>query len=164
MRRVTRRRRVLTTAVAAGLLAVGYLGTTALRFRYATGRHVTDRESLEEAWALFNPFRAREPERMANDLLAALVRGECQQALVALAFSESDQRYLCANEEAIPMHRFTLIGRKDTASGASFVFRTYLSLAGNPRQFQAYASVQAERRDGNWSVTKYFRVRDPLSR
>ena len=161
---MTRPGKVLALVLVAALLIVGYVGAAALRFRYLTGRHVADRESLGEAVALFNPFRAMEPERLAQSLLAALARGECGKALVAPAFTEDDRLYLCGNEESIPMGQFALIGRKDGDDKAFFVFRTQVRLAGSQRRFQAYACVDTERRDGAWLVTKYYRVRDPLTR
>ncbi len=161
---MTRRGRVIALVLVAGLLLIGYVGVAALRFRNLTGRLIADRETLGEAVALFNPFRAREPERLAQSLMAALARGECGKALVAPGFTEDDRSYLCGNEESIPMEQFALIGRKDGDDKAFFVFRTQVKIAGTGRRFQAYACVDTERRDGTWLVTKYYRVRDPLAR
>lgn len=108
----------------------------------------------EPAFAIFNPFRDRQPEKSAGEFLQQLKEGNCQRAMSGLAHEIQYQEDTCDHEKTNTLTSWRLRNRTDEPQSARLYYlvgrKSYKGLEG-----QVWVTVQ--KRGNEWKVTRYDR-------
>ena len=97
-----------------------YLSHSTVIFRYKDNAAV---DPADELFVLFNPFRSREPEVVAESLLNQLKQGHCDAALTTLP--EERSSYICERERDHKLTGWTLVDRSDEPGTTTLHFKAY---------------------------------------
>lgn len=108
----------------------------------------------EPAFAIFNPFRDRQPEKSAEDFLLRLKHGDCQSAMSELVHRLQYQQDTCEHEKSKTLTTWRLRNRTDEHQSVRMYYlvgrQTYRDLRG-----QVWVTV--EKRGNRWHVIRYDR-------
>ena len=108
----------------------------------------------EPAFAIFNPFRDRQPERSAEGFLQRLNVGDCESAMSGLAQELQYQKDTCEHEKTNPLTSWRIRNRTDEPQSVRMYYQVgrqkYPDLKG-----QVWITV--EKRGDQWQVTRYDR-------
>jgi hypothetical protein len=104
--------------------------------------------SLVPTFVVFNPFRDREPENTAQQLLNRLKKGECERAISNL-FSAADLQIICEKEAKYKLEDWDLRDRTDQDDTVSLHYR--VKRADDPG-YGGYGSINLQRSPSDWNV------------
>jgi hypothetical protein len=116
-------------------------------------RHVERGGPVDEpAFAIFNPFRNRGPERQAEAFLRLLKEGHCEQALSVLPVKQEYLQELCQREAKSPLLGWRLTNRSDEGNKVRMYY--WVKRKGY-NGYQGQLWINLEKRGEDWRATEY---------
>lgn len=107
----------------------------------------------EPEFTIFNPFRDRQPEQVAETFLNALGSGSCLQAVSALPIDAAYREYICDKEKEYPLASWQIKNRTDEPNRVKlFYWCQYRGFEGQGRLW-----VTIDKAGERWVVTEYER-------
>ena len=146
---------VLKLLVVAATLMLGIVGylflmqSRSVLYRYFE----TGNPTKEPAFVIFNPFRDRQPERVAEFFLGRMKDGECKSLMSGF---ENEPQYLqdiCERENTNSLRSWSLRNRTDEAQSVKMFYQVD---GQNHSDGQLWLTV--EKRGDQWLVTRYDRI------
>jgi len=146
---------IRTRLVVAGIAVAGVAGVSAL---VLSGRPMlvafTDPGELQRpSIPVFNPLRNKDPERVAEELLRRVSRGDVS------ALSRVDRTAIDLSvyekERTWPLRDWKLVNRTDTSGEATLLYRT---LRDPSTKFDSQLVIRLQFRDGQWRVVNFTPV------
>ncbi|MGB7068407.1 MAG: hypothetical protein WBD22_02845 [Pyrinomonadaceae bacterium] len=104
--------------------------------------------SGEPSFVIFNPFRGKQPEATAEELLNLLKNGECPKAVRNL--KGGDYAELCERESQYPLEDWKLSNRNDIEGLAKLYYR--VKRASHP-DYNGQLWIDLEETANGWKVT-----------
>lgn len=147
---------VLKLLVVAGTIMVG-LGTYLLvmqsrsvLYRYFEAGSPTK----EPAFVIFNPFRDRHPENVAEIFLQRMKEGKCQDVMSELIHDIQYQQDTCEHERTNSLTSWQLRNRADEPQSVRLYYQV-----GREKfpDLKGQVWVTVEKRGDQWQVTRYDR-------
>jgi hypothetical protein len=136
---------VVIVAVAVGIVVVG---------RKPVLFSFTDAGELRRpSFSLLNPFRNREPEEAADDLLRDLGRGDVMAALGRVQSAERVSPEIYAKEQKYSLRKWKLADRDD---GADEVMLLYRASREPSERFDWDVRMRVQKRGDRWAVTEFI--------
>jgi hypothetical protein len=107
----------------------------------------------ESSFSIFNPFRDRSPEHVAETFLELMKGGQCEQAMAALPAEQEYRQYICESEKKYPLMSWTLKNRKDEPQKVKMFYWYW------PEGSESHDRlwVVAEKCGEQWQITSYER-------
>lgn len=104
-----------------------------------------------EAWTIWNPFRAREPERVSQAYVRSLVSGECSKLPTTMFVSVEAQKSACALRYSVKA--WSLRAEETSDGGKTFAY----AVGYEPGDAEANAVsnplwVKVDKRDRKWQI------------
>lgn len=147
-----RSRKLILLILAIGAGTIGAVASTRRPVLFS----FTDPGELQSpSFAVMNPLRDKAPERVANEVLSDLQRGDASGALRRIDGARSEIAHIEAKERAYPLRRWKLVNRRDAEQQVTLFFRT---ARGASERFDAPLTMTVQRRGGRWAVTEF----DPI--
>jgi len=106
----------------------------------------------EPIWSLFNPFRDRAPERVAEAVLSDLERSEYAEALSQIDAPGATRSEIAEREKEYHLRSWKLLNRRDDGATTRLFYRT---ARGNASSFDSPLWVSVQRRRDGWKVTRF---------
>ena len=110
-------------------------------------------ELRQPSFSLLNPFRNREPEKAAEDLLRDLGRGDVITALGRVQSAERVSPKIYAKEQEYPLRKWKLADRDD---GAHEVMLLYRASREPSERFDWDVIMKVQKRGDRWAVTEFI--------
>jgi hypothetical protein len=104
-------------------------------------------------FAIPNPFRDRNPERVARQFLANLKTEKCRDLLVSLGYEEKAELF-CLKESKVVPDSYRMLLRTDSANSVRLIFRWSVI---NPGNYQGICLVDLKKEGTSWRVSTYER-------
>jgi hypothetical protein len=145
---MTRRRWLMLAGAAVVVCALG--GVKA--FEVWTNAQVCACATPElEAWTIWNPFRAREPERVSQAYVRSLVNGECSKLPMTMFVSPEAQKSACTLRYSVKA--WSLRSEETSSGGTTFGY----AVGYEPGDAEANAVssplyVNVDRSGGGWRI------------
>ena len=143
--------KVMVLIIAALLAITGYLyhqRSTAVLYRYVEAGDPVK----EPAFAIFNPFRDRSPERSAEAFLTATRAGQCAQAMSPLVASSQHKQEVCEREQRYPLVDWRLANRTDQPDRTRMYYRAARTAY---EGYEGQLWVTLEKSGEDWKVVQY---------
>ena len=144
---------VLIVLICGGLGGLFAMQSRSVLYRFV----VPGTPSKEPAYAIFNPFRDRQPERSADEFLTQLQHGDCESAMGALSQAHSPEyrQTTCEREQTYRLMSWKLKNRTDESNTVRLYYEVKRQqYSGNTGQVW----VTVENAGGLWRVTRYDRA------
>jgi hypothetical protein len=139
---------VLTVVIGAVAVGIVLVGRKPVLFSF------TDPGELRRpSFSLLNPFRNREPEKAAEDVLRDLGRGDVTSALERVQSEERVSPDLYAKEQEYPLRKWKLANREDNAHEVTLLYR---ASRGSSERFDWDVRMRVQRRGDQWAVTEFM--------
>ena len=141
--------------IVAAMLMLGIVALFVMQSRSVLYRYFEAGSSTKEpVFAIFNPFRDRQPERSAEGFLRRLKEGDCQSAMSELVHELQYQQDTCEHERTNTLTSWRLRNRTDEPQSVRLYYEVgrqkYPDLKG-----QVWVTV--EKRGDQWLVIRYDR-------
>jgi hypothetical protein len=141
---------IVTATLILGIVAYLFLmQTRSVLYRYFEAGSATK----EPAFVIFNPFRDRHPERVAEVFLGRMKEGECKSLMAGFKNEPQYLQDICERENTNRLTSWRLRNRTDEAQSV----KMYYQVDGqNYSDGQLWLTV--EKRGDQWQVTRYDRI------
>lgn len=107
----------------------------------------------EPSFSLFNPFRDKIPENVAEKFLEMLKAGKCQQAMSNLPVTEAYRKDICDRENEFALQHWRLKNRSDEPEKIVTYYEVHRTTESD--RYQGAAWLKLEKRDTDWVVAGY---------
>ena len=139
---------VFFAALLTGITVYLYLA----RANPAVYRHMMNGNPVKEPeFTIFNPFRDRRPERVAEAFLEKLKEGRCREAVDVPLLTRDYKEEVCEKENKSPLLSWQFKNRSDGAKVRMY----YLAHRKTYQDYQGQLWIIVENRGGEWQVVNY---------
>jgi hypothetical protein len=135
------------------VIAVIAIGTVAVGRKPVLFSFTDQGELRRPAFSLLNPFRNREPEKAAEDVLRDLGRGDVATALERVQSTERVSPDVYAKELEYPVRKWKLADRRDSAHEVMLLYR---ASRGSSERFDWDIRMSVQKRGERWVVTEFM--------
>jgi len=104
-----------------------------------------------EAWTIWNPFRAREPERVSQAYVRSLVSGECSKLPITMFVSAEAQKSACTLRSSVKAWSL----RSEETSGGEKTFAYAVGYQPGDAEANAVSNplwVKMDQSGGGWRI------------
>lgn len=113
--------------------------------------------SKEPEFAIFNPFRDRQPETSAAEFLTSLQNGDCKSVMRELSqsYSAEYQQTTCEKDQTNGLLSWKLTNRTDEIAKVSLYYRVWRKGSSG---VHGNVWLTLDKAAGDWRVTRYDRA------
>ena len=108
----------------------------------------------EPVFAIFNPFRDRDPERKAREFLQRLKDGGCEEVMSALEYEVQYGKETCEHERTNSLMSWKMGNRTDEPQRVRLFYRVRRKQSPN---ISGQVWLTVEKQSNGWHVTRYDR-------